>query len=71
MFKKRQDYLVFGSPLIEEPEIQEVVDTLESAWLGTGPEVAKFGEIFKEYKCKGAIGISVPSRMLGMERQQI
>jgi dTDP-4-amino-4,6-dideoxygalactose transaminase len=49
MFKKRQDYLVFGSPLIEEPEIQEVVDTLESAWLGTGPKVAKFEDIFKEY----------------------
>lgn len=49
MFKKRKDYLVFGSPLIEEPEIQEVVDTLESAWLGTGPKVAKFEDIFKEY----------------------
>ena len=49
MFKKRKDYLVFGSPLIEEPEIQEVVDTLESAWLGTGPKVSKFEDIFKEY----------------------
>ena len=49
MFKKRKDYLVFGSPLIEEPEIQEVVDTLESAWLGTGPKVSKFEDILKEY----------------------
>jgi hypothetical protein len=31
MFEKRKDYLVFGSPLIEEPELREVVDTLESA----------------------------------------
>ena len=60
MFKKRKDYLVFGSPLIKEPEIQEVVDTLESAWLGTGPKVAKFEDIFKE--CKGAIAFSIPSR---------
>ena len=49
MFKKRESYLVFGSPLIEEPEVQEVVDTLRSGWLGTGPRVAKFEDIFKEY----------------------
>jgi len=49
MFKKRKKYLIFGSPLIEEPEIQEVVDTLRSGWLGTGPKVAKFEDIFKEY----------------------
>lgn len=49
MFKKREKYLIFGSPLIEEPEIQEVVDTLRSGWLGTGPKVARFEDIFKEY----------------------
>ncbi len=49
MFKKRKKYLIFGSPLIEEPEIQEVVDTLRSGWLGTGPKVAKFEDIFKQY----------------------
>jgi dTDP-4-amino-4,6-dideoxygalactose transaminase len=38
-----------SSPLIEEPEIQEVVDTLRSGWLGTGPKVARFEDIFKEY----------------------
>jgi dTDP-4-amino-4,6-dideoxygalactose transaminase len=45
----REDYLIFGSPLIEEPEIQEVVDTLRSGWLGTGPKVAQFENIFKDY----------------------
>lgn len=49
MFKKRKSYLVFGSPLIEDPEIQEVVDTLKSGWLGTGPKVTRFEEMFKEY----------------------
>ena len=49
MFKKRKDYLIFGSPLIEEPEIQEVIDTLRSGWLGTGPKVAKFEDILKDY----------------------
>jgi len=45
----RKDFLVFGSPLIEQPEIDEVVDTLRSGWLGTGPKVAKFEEKFRGY----------------------
>lgn len=49
MGKKRKTYLVFGSPLIGEPEIGEVVDTLRSGWLGTGPKVARFEEMFREY----------------------
>jgi dTDP-4-amino-4,6-dideoxygalactose transaminase len=50
MFKKRPNFLIFGSPLIEEQEIQEVVDTLRSGWLGTGPKVAQFEEDFRNYK---------------------
>jgi dTDP-4-amino-4,6-dideoxygalactose transaminase len=45
----RQSFLVFGSPRIEEDEIQEVVDSLRSGWIGTGPKVAKFEEMFREY----------------------
>lgn len=46
----RTDFLVFGSPLIEQPEIEEVVESMKSGWLGTGPKVHKFEEMFKEYK---------------------
>jgi len=46
----RKDFLVFGSPLIEQPEINEVVASLKSGWLGTGPKVHKFEEMFKKYK---------------------
>lgn len=46
----RKDFLIFGSPLIEQPEIDEVVASLKSGWLGTGPKVHKFEEMFKEYK---------------------
>src|ERR1700739_627652 len=35
----RDSYLVFGSPQILEAEIEEVVATLRSAWIGTGPRV--------------------------------
>jgi len=45
----RKDFLVFGSPRIEEPEIGEVVDTLRSGWLSTGPKVAGFEKSFREY----------------------
>jgi len=34
---KRADLQVFGSPLITEADIQEVVDTLRPGWIGTGP----------------------------------
>jgi dTDP-4-amino-4,6-dideoxygalactose transaminase len=45
----RKDYLIFGSPQIQEPEIEEVIDTLRSCWLGTGPKVAAFENRFREY----------------------
>lgn len=45
----RKTFLIFGSPRIEEDEIEEVVDSLRSAWLGTGPKVARFEEAFREY----------------------
>ncbi len=45
----RDTYLIFGNPLIETEEIEEVVATMRSAWLGTGPRVARFEEMFREY----------------------
>ncbi len=45
----RENYLVFGSPLIQDEEINEVVQSLKTGWLGTGPKVAKFEEEFKQY----------------------
>ncbi|HSR17530.1 MAG TPA: DegT/DnrJ/EryC1/StrS family aminotransferase, partial [Ignavibacteriaceae bacterium] len=55
----RKSYLVFGSPLIEEEEINEVVDTLKSGWIGTGPKVEKFEEDFRKYiNVKNAVAVS-------------
>jgi dTDP-4-amino-4,6-dideoxygalactose transaminase len=45
----RASYLVFGAPQLLEPEIDEVVATLRSAWIGTGPRVHRFEEEFREY----------------------
>ncbi|MBU4560910.1 DegT/DnrJ/EryC1/StrS family aminotransferase, partial [bacterium] len=55
----RKKFLVFGAPDIREAEIKEVVATLRSGWLSTGPRVAKFEEDFKNYiGCKHAIALN-------------
>lgn len=46
----RDTFLVFGSPRIERPEIDEAIACLESGWLSTGPKVAQFEEDFLAYK---------------------
>lgn len=45
-----EKFLVFGSPLVEEAEVLEVMDTLRSGWLGTGPKVHRFEQDFRAYK---------------------
>jgi dTDP-4-amino-4,6-dideoxygalactose transaminase len=45
----RDSYLVFGSPQILEPEVNEVLETLRSGWLGAGPKVATFEAKFHDY----------------------
>lgn len=45
----RDEFLVFGSPLIGEAEIAEVVDSLRSGWIGTGPKVQRFERMLEEY----------------------
>ncbi|MFJ3482082.1 DegT/DnrJ/EryC1/StrS family aminotransferase [Pseudomonas sp. NPDC090202] len=44
------DFIVFGAPDIGDAEIREVLDTLHSGWLGTGPKVAEFERRFAEFK---------------------
>jgi dTDP-4-amino-4,6-dideoxygalactose transaminase len=56
---RREQFLVFGAPAIEDPEIQEVVATMRSGWLGTGPRVARFEREFAAYKgVKGAAAVN-------------
>jgi dTDP-4-amino-4,6-dideoxygalactose transaminase len=48
--RSKDNFLVFGAPAIEDAEIQEVVASMKSGWLGTGPKVAKFEQDFATYK---------------------
>jgi len=43
-------FIVFGAPDIRSDEIDEIVATLESGWIGTGPRVAQFEQEFAAYK---------------------
>ncbi len=55
----RNSYLVFGQPLIEEAEIEEVSNSLRTAWLGTGPKVARFEKLVADYKgVKHAVAVN-------------
>jgi dTDP-4-amino-4,6-dideoxygalactose transaminase len=48
--RPKERFLVFGSPLIEQDEIDEVVASMKIGWLGTGPKVARFEKDFSSYK---------------------
>ena len=45
----RSTFLPFSTPTIEDAEINEVVDSLKSGWITTGPKVKRFEEEFKSY----------------------
>lgn len=45
----RKDFLVYGSPAIGQDEIDEVLDTIQSGWLGTGPKTMAFEREFAGY----------------------
>lgn len=48
--RSQDRYLVYGACAIENAEIQEVVASMESGWLGTGPKVTRFENDFRAYK---------------------
>src|SRR5262245_16551824 len=73
--RTKDRFLVFGSPAIEDVEIEEVVKTLRSGWLGTGPKVAQFESDIKNYKgaahavavnsCTAALHLSIIAAGIG------
>ena len=55
----RNNFLPFAKPLIGQEEIEEVVDTLKSDWLTTGPKTHLFEEEFTKYiGCKCAVAVN-------------
>ena len=46
---KKDEFLPFALPFLGEEEIAEVVDTLRSGWLTTGPKTKLFEESFSQF----------------------
>jgi dTDP-4-amino-4,6-dideoxygalactose transaminase len=71
----RREFLIFGAPTIEQPEVDEVVASLRSGWLGTGPKVLQFEKNFAAYKgvpdaaalssCTAALHLSILAAGIG------
>jgi len=45
----RSTFLPFSTPTLEDAEINEVIDSLRSGWITTGPKVKRFEDAFKAY----------------------
>jgi len=71
----RKKFLPFSAPLIGNEEIAEVVDTLHSDWITTGPKVKRFEEDFAAFvgapdamavsSCTAALHVSLLSLGIG------
>lgn len=71
----RNSFLPYALPAIGEDEIAEVVDTLRSGWLSTGPKVKRFEQDFAAYtgvphaiavsSCTAALHIALAAHNVG------
>ncbi|HKA37710.1 MAG TPA: DegT/DnrJ/EryC1/StrS family aminotransferase, partial [Thermoanaerobaculia bacterium] len=61
----RSTFLPFARPALGEEEIAEVVDTLRSGWITTGPKVERFANAFAEY-VGGKYAVPVSSATAGL-----
>jgi dTDP-4-amino-4,6-dideoxygalactose transaminase len=48
--RSSDEFLIFGAPLICDEEEREILSSLRSGWLGTGPKVAQLEREFRDYK---------------------
>jgi len=61
-----QPFLAFSTPDIGEEEIAEVVDTLRSGWVTTGPKARRFEQDFAAYLGAGVDALAVNSATAGL-----
>ncbi len=63
--RMRSSFLPFARPNLGEEEIREVVDTLRSGWITTGPKTERFAADFLEY-VGGRFAVPVSSATAGL-----
>ena len=55
----RDKFLPYGTQWLDELEINEVVDTLKSEWITTGPKMVLFENLFKQFRnAKYAVAVN-------------
>jgi len=64
--KSQEPFIPFALPDIGEEEIHEVVSTLRSGWVTTGPKTRQFEEAFAQYLGDGVEAIAVNSATAGL-----
>ena len=62
----KQSFLPFALPDIGDEEIAEVVDSLRSGWITTGPKTARFESAFAQFLGPGIEAIAVNSATAGL-----
>ena len=60
------EFIPFSVPEISSEEINEVVDTLQSGWITTGPKVKQFESDFQDFIGNGIEAIAVNSATAGL-----
>jgi len=60
------EFIPFSVPEISNEEINEVVDTLRSGWITTGPKVKQFESDFQSFVGSGVEAIAVNSATAGL-----
>lgn len=57
--RRRKDFLPFYRPALGPEEEREIIDTLRSGWITTGPKTERFEREFADYiSCAHAIGVT-------------
>jgi dTDP-4-amino-4,6-dideoxygalactose transaminase len=77
----RKKFLPYNQPDLEQAEIDEVVDTLRSGWITTGPKTKEFERRFAEYvgsrhaiavnSCTGGLHVALAAAGIGPGDQVI
>ena len=73
--KKRDTFLPYALPYMDENEINEVIDTIKSCWISKGPKTMEFERQFADYigvkhaiamnSCTAALHIALVARGIG------
>ncbi|WP_005031895.1 DegT/DnrJ/EryC1/StrS family aminotransferase [Holophaga foetida] len=48
-YTRRSEFLPFTRPMVGQEEIEEIIDSIQSGWITTGPKAARFEEELKAY----------------------